>query len=174
MATGSGAAAAAAADAEEKESGSRMITLTSNEGKAFVVTEASARQSATIRSMVDDGGCVDKGFPLPNVDSKTLARVIQYCDEHGNKEPHTVDERAALAKFDRDFIAELDADKAFLYDVTMAANYLHIQGLLALTTQCVADTIKGKTPEEIRTAFGIEYDLTAQDEKEIKEEDTHA
>uniref|UniRef100_A0A0E0LNJ9 SKP1-like protein n=1 Tax=Oryza punctata TaxID=4537 RepID=A0A0E0LNJ9_ORYPU len=155
------------------DGGGGKITLTSNEGKAFVVTAASARQSTTIGNMIG-GGCVDKGFPLPNVDSKTLAKVIKYCDEHGNKKPVTDDEKAALKKFDKDFIAELDGDMDFLYDVTMAANYLHIQGLLELTTQCIADTIKGKTPEEIRTAFNIVIDLNAQDLEEIKEEDTSA
>ena len=37
-----------------------------------------------------------------------------------------------------------------------AANYLNIKSLLDLTCQAVADIIKGKTPEEIRTEFNIE------------------
>uniref|UniRef100_A0A0E0AMY4 SKP1-like protein n=1 Tax=Oryza glumipatula TaxID=40148 RepID=A0A0E0AMY4_9ORYZ len=167
------AVAADAEKAEEKESGSRMITLKSNEGKAFVVTEASARQSTTIGHMIDDD-CTREAVPLPNVDSKTLEKVIEYFDEHANNKADTDDEKAALDKFDKDFIGELDGDKTFLFDVTMAANYLHAQGLLDLTTQCIADTIKGKTPEEIRTAFNIAYDLTEEDQEEIKEEDAWA
>ncbi|KAF0906833.1 hypothetical protein E2562_013231 [Oryza meyeriana var. granulata] len=38
----------------------------------------------------------------------------------------------------------------------------------------VADTIKGKTPEEIRTAFNIENDLTDQDKEEILQENARA
>uniref|UniRef100_I1QCD3 SKP1-like protein n=2 Tax=Oryza glaberrima TaxID=4538 RepID=I1QCD3_ORYGL len=167
------AVAADAEKAEEKESGSRMITLKSNEGKAFVVTEASARQSTTIGHMIDDD-CTREAVPLPNVDSKTLEKVIEYFDEHANNKADTDDEKAALDKFDKDFIGELDGDKTFLFHVTMAANYLHAQGLLDLTTQCIADTIKGKTPEEIRTAFNIAYDLTEEDQEEIKEEDAWA
>lgn len=49
-----------------------------------------------------------------------------------------------------------------------AANYLNIQSLLDLTTQTVAELIKGKTPEQIRTEFGIVNDFTPEEEEEIK------
>jgi len=49
-----------------------------------------------------------------------------------------------------------------------AANYLNIQSLLDLTTQTVAELIKGKTPEQIRTEFGIVNDFTPEEEEEIR------
>lgn len=49
-----------------------------------------------------------------------------------------------------------------------AANYLNIQSLLDLTTQTVAELIKGKTPEQIRAEFGIVNDFTPEEEEEIK------
>uniref|UniRef100_I1QCD4 SKP1-like protein n=2 Tax=Oryza glaberrima TaxID=4538 RepID=I1QCD4_ORYGL len=158
---------------EEKESGSsRMITLKSNDEKLVEVTEASARQSRAITNLIDDG-CADV-IPLPNVDSKTLAKVIPYCDEHGRANSGTDEERAALGRFDADFVGELDKDKASLIDVIMAANYLNIQGLLDITCQRVADTIGSATAEEIREAFDIEDDLTEAEKKEIREENAWA
>jgi S-phase kinase-associated protein 1 len=167
------AAAAAAEEEEEKESGSsRMITLKSNDEKLVEVTEASARQSRAIANLIDDG-CADV-IPLPNVDSKTLAKVIPYCDEHGRANSGTDEERAALGRFDADFVGELDKDKASLIDVIMAANYLNIQGLLDITCQRVADTIGSATAEKIREAFDIEDDLTEAEKKEIREENAWA
>uniref|UniRef100_A0A0E0AMY5 SKP1-like protein n=1 Tax=Oryza glumipatula TaxID=40148 RepID=A0A0E0AMY5_9ORYZ len=164
---------AAAAEEEEKESGSsRMIALKSNDEKLVEVTEASARQSRAIANLIDDG-CADV-IPLPNVDSKTLAKVIPYCDEHGRANSGTDEERAALRRFDADFVGELDKDKASLIDVIMAANYLNIQGLLDITCQRVADTIGSATAEEIREAFDIEDDLTEAEKKEIREENAWA
>uniref|UniRef100_A0A0E0LNK1 SKP1-like protein n=1 Tax=Oryza punctata TaxID=4537 RepID=A0A0E0LNK1_ORYPU len=163
---------AEAAEEKEKDSGSRMITLKSNDEEVVEVTEASARQSNTIANMIDDD-CAEF-IPLPNVDSKTLAMVIQYCDEHGNSNSGTDEERAALRRFDRDFIGELDKDKASLIKVIMAANYLNIQGLLDITCQHVVDTIKSSSDEEIREAFDIEDDLTEAEKEEIRKENAWA
>lgn len=56
----------------------------------------------------------------------------------------------------------------FFGGVLQAANYLNIQSLLDLTTQTVAELIKGKTPEQIRAEFGIVNDFTPEEEEEIK------
>ena len=55
-----------------------------------------------------------------------------------------------------------------------AANYLNIKNLLDLTCQTVADMIKGKTPEEIRTTFNIKNDFTAEEEEEVRRENQWA
>lgn len=55
-----------------------------------------------------------------------------------------------------------------------AANYLNIKALLDLTCQTVADMIKGKTPEEIRTTFNIKNDFTPEEEEEVRRENQWA
>ncbi|KAJ3701297.1 hypothetical protein LUZ61_005002 [Rhynchospora tenuis] len=57
------------------------ITLTSSDGEEFVVDDKVARECVTIRNMMDDD-CVITNFPLPNVTSKTLSKVIEYCQKH--------------------------------------------------------------------------------------------
>jgi len=49
-----------------------------------------------------------------------------------------------------------------------AANYLDIKDLLDLTCKYVADTMKGKSPEEIRAIFHIVNDYTPEEEQEIR------
>ena len=54
-----------------------------------------------------------------------------------------------------------------------AANYLNIKGLLDLTCQTVADTLKGKTGEEIRKTFNIK-NPTPEEQEEIRRENQWA
>ena len=65
-----------AAEGEKK-----MITLKSSDGEEFEVEEAVAMESQTIRHMIEDD-CADNGIPLPNVNSKILSKVIEYCNKH--------------------------------------------------------------------------------------------
>uniref|UniRef100_A0A453DFX1 SKP1 component POZ domain-containing protein n=1 Tax=Aegilops tauschii subsp. strangulata TaxID=200361 RepID=A0A453DFX1_AEGTS len=65
--------------AEEGEK--KMITLKSSDGEEFQVEEAVAMESQTIRHMIEDD-CADNGIPLPNVDSKILSKIIEYCKKH--------------------------------------------------------------------------------------------
>ncbi|KAF7017977.1 hypothetical protein CFC21_031329 [Triticum aestivum] len=171
--------------AEEGEK--KMITLKSSDGEEFQIEEAVAMESQTIRHMIEDD-CADNGIPLPNVDSKILSKVIEYCKKHVQASPKPADSGAAadassftstaaaapaedLKSFDAEFVK---VDQATLFDLILAANYLNIKGLLDLTCQTVADMIKGKTPEEIRKTFNIKNDFTPEEEAEIRRENPWA
>ncbi|KAG8090780.1 hypothetical protein GUJ93_ZPchr0011g28217 [Zizania palustris] len=169
----------ASAEGEKK-----MITLKSSDGEEFEVEEAVAMESQTIRHMIEDD-CADNGIPLPNVNSKILSKVIEYCNKHvhaaASKAANTSDDAASAAvpppsgedlkNWDADFVK---VDQATLFDLILAANYLNIKGLLDLTCQTVADMIKGKTPEEIRKTFNIKNDFTPEEEEEIRRENQWA
>ncbi|XP_059435568.1 SKP1-like protein 1B [Corylus avellana] len=152
-------------------SSSKKITLKSSDGEAFEVDEAVALESQTIKHMIEDD-CADNGIPLPNVTSKILAKVIEYCKKHveaANPEERTSDED--LKAWDAEFVK---VDQATLFDLILAANYLNIKSLLDLTCQTVADMIKGKTPEEIRKTFNIKNDFTPEEEEEVRRENQWA
>ncbi len=153
-------------------SSSRKITLKSSDGEAFDVDEAVALESQTIKHMIEDD-CADNGIPLPNVTSKILSKVIEYCKKHVEapkpEERSGVDEE--LKAWDADFVK---VDQATLFDLILAANYLNIKSLLDLTCQTVADMIKGKTPEEIRKIFNIKNDFTPEEEEEVRRENQWA
>ncbi|CAO1941667.1 unnamed protein product [Urochloa humidicola] len=175
---GSGDETAAAAPAPT------MITLISSDNEKFEVAEAAATLSQTIRHMIEDG-CTDGGVPLPNVTGKILAMVIEYCNKHApsgaeadaagegssSSAATAVPSTEELKKFDDAF---LEVDQVTLFDLILAANYLDIKPLLDLTCQKVADSMKGKTPEEIRAMYNIKNDLTPEEEAEIRRENKWA
>ncbi|XP_047087157.1 SKP1-like protein 1 [Lolium rigidum] len=154
----------------------KMIMLKSSDGEEFKVEEAVVMESQTIRHMIEDK-CADNGILLPNVNSKILSKVIEYCNKHAQAAKPVADGAADgasalspaedLKNWDAEFIK---VDHATLFDLSLAANYLNIEELLHLTCQTIADMIKGKTPEEIRRTFNIKNDFTAEEEEEIRRE----
>merc|ERR1712060_644680 len=116
---------------------------------------AVAFESETVKNMIEYTG-VDAPIPLPNVSSKILAKVIEYCKYHVDAEKSTdgkpaVDEE--VKAWDAEFVK---VDQATLFELILAANYLN-----------VANMIKGKTPEEIRKTFNIKNDFTPEEEEEV-------
>ncbi|XP_022725278.1 SKP1-like protein 1A [Durio zibethinus] len=156
---------------------SKKIMLKSSDGETFEVEEAVAVESQTIKHMIEDD-CADNEIPLPNVTSKILSKVLEYCKKHvdaaaaadkdKDKDKSTNDE---LKAWDSDFVK---IDQNTLFDLILAANYLNIKNLLDLTCETVADMIKGKTPEEIRKTFNIKNDFTPEEEEEVRRENQWA
>ncbi|KAA8534427.1 hypothetical protein F0562_031944 [Nyssa sinensis] len=139
----------------------KKYTLKSSDNDEFIIEESVVIQSETIKNMIEDD-CANNTIPLPNVDSKGLVLVIEYCKKHADL---TVEEDD-LKRFDSKFI-----NKSFpeLFHLVLAAHYLNIKGLMDLTCQKIADGIKDKMPEEIREIFQIENDFTPEEENEIRE-----
>ncbi|CAN0914267.1 SKP1-like protein 1A [Linum grandiflorum] len=142
----------------------KLITLISSDDQIFEVEESVAKESQTIKHMIEDD-CAGGDIPLPNVESKILAKVIEYCKKHIETDA------AELKQWDEDFAK---VDHAILFDLILAANYLDIKGLLDLTCQTVADMIKGKSPEEIRTMFNIKNDFTPEKKKEVRRKNQYS
>jgi len=58
----------------------KVLTLQSSDGQDFVVPVHTAQLSETIRNLIEDAG-TDHPIPLPNVDGKTLATIIELLPE---------------------------------------------------------------------------------------------
>lgn len=99
-------------------SSERKITLKSSDGESFLVDEAVALESQTIKHMIEDD-CADNGIPLPNVTSKILAKVIEYCKKHVEA-PKSEDRASSgdeeLKLWDADFVK---VDQATLFDLIL-------------------------------------------------------
>ncbi|CAK9228153.1 hypothetical protein BDL97_05G141300 [Sphagnum fallax] len=152
----------------------KRVKLKSSDDEMFEVEEAVAFESQAVKNMIEDTG-MDHPIPLPNVSSKILAKVIEYCKYHVDNQKSTDDKPATpedeIKAWDQDFVK---VDQATLFDLILAANYLNIKSLLDLTCQTVADMIKGKTPEEIRKTFNIKNDFTPEEEEEVRRENQWA
>ena len=142
------------------------VTLVSCDNEAFEVDVATAEQSRTVKNMLDDLS-EERRIPLPNVDSKVLASVVQYMKflADGSKSP---EERE---NFIKQFVG---VDQDDLFKLILAANYLNIGPMLDVTCKAVADLIKGKAPDEIRREFGLDNDFTPEEEEEIRRENQWA
>uniref|UniRef100_A0A0E0LH42 SKP1-like protein n=1 Tax=Oryza punctata TaxID=4537 RepID=A0A0E0LH42_ORYPU len=157
--------------AADKDAGDTIL-LISSDGEHFNVPAAAASMSQLVSNMIEDD-CTENGVPLPNVTSKVLAKIIDYCVKHAaaGDAAAVEEENKELKSFDAEFI---DVDKTMLYDLLLASNFMNIKSLLDLACQRTADLIKGKSPEQIRKEFGIKNDFTPEEEEEIREENSWA
>lgn len=77
--------------------------------------------------------CGESGlFPIPNVNSETMRRIIEF---------HST---GRLSSTDN------------MLELMVACDYLNYEELLDYGAKVVADGLKGKSPVEIRKYFGIE------------------
>lgn len=157
---------------------SEKVKLRSADGEFFEVDAEVAFSSLTVKNMIEDTGA-SAPVPVPNVNSKVLSKIIEYCSFHveQDRKAKGADDHAKRqiedesAKWDKEYIA---VDQAVLYELILAANFLNIKGLLDLCCQSVADIIKGKTPEQIRQYFHIKNDFTPEEEEEVRKENQWA
>lgn len=99
-------------------SSSKMIVLKSSDGETFEVEEVVALESQTIKHMIEDN-CADTSIPLPNVTSKILAKVIEYCKRHVDASKSSEVEKPSdddLKNFDADFVK---VDQGTLFDLIL-------------------------------------------------------
>jgi len=152
------------------------IKLQSSDGEIFEVDVEIAKQSVTIKTMLEDLGMdeeEDEPVPLPNVNAAILKKVIQWCTYHKDDPPPPEDDENKekrtddISSWDAEF---LKVDQGTLFELILAANYLDIKGLLDVTCKTVANMIKGKTTEEIRKTFNIKNDFTPAEEEQVRKE----
>ncbi|KAK8567953.1 hypothetical protein V6N12_006520 [Hibiscus sabdariffa] len=144
--------------------------LRSSDGKTFELEETVVVKSQTIKRMIEDD-CADNEIHLPNVNSKILSKVLEYCKKHVDSAADKEKNPFEIKAWDADFVK---VDQNTLFDLILAAEYLKIQSLLDLTCLTVANMIKGKTPEEIRKIFNIRGEFTPEEEEMIRRENRWA
>ncbi|KAI8367989.1 E3 ubiquitin ligase complex SCF subunit sconC [Choanephora cucurbitarum] len=150
------------------------VTLLSSDLEQFKVDKDVAERSVLIKNMLEDIGDSDAPIPLPNVSSKVLTKVIEWCTHHRD-DPVTQDDQERrntdIDEWDQKY---MEVDQETLFDVILAANYLDIKPLLDVGCKTVANMIKGKSAEEIRRTFNITNDFTPDEEAQIKKENEWA
>ncbi|GMR61392.1 hypothetical protein PMAYCL1PPCAC_31587 [Pristionchus mayeri] len=153
------------------------VKITSSDEVLFEVPRDVIRASKTINTLIQDLGLDESDnsqvIPLPNVNETILRKVIAWCTYHKDDPPMEDDDEQREKKtddipsWDCEF---LKVDQGTLYELILAANYLDIKGLLDVTCKCVANMIKGKSPEEIRRTFNIKDDFTDEEREQIRKE----
>ncbi len=125
------------------------ITLTCEDKKIEVPLEV-LKKSIILKNMIEDTS-QDGEINIPNINFKTLQLVIKYCEEYKDKTHSEIKQplegKDLLAngatEWDVKFIDSIDKMDD-LIDLIVAANFLDIEGLLALGCAKIASVIKGK------------------------------
>lgn len=161
---------------------SDQVTVISNDDKSFTILPAVAQMSRTLKNLIEAGAV--GAIPCSDVNGKTLERVVEWCMKHKDDPaeaptaaPGTaVTDAAAFADFKPAEISE-DDKKMFeplsqeaLFEVILAANYLEIPKLLDTCCRITANSVLGKTPKEIYAQFGVEKELTPEEEEEVRKD----
>mmetsp|Transcript_20105 Transcript_20105/g.30231 ORF Transcript_20105/g.30231 Transcript_20105/m.30231 type:complete len:190 (+) Transcript_20105:3237-3806(+) len=156
------------------------VCLISKEGKSFQIPADVAKMSELVKSMMEDDDDTSE-FPLPNVTSVVLERVIEYCRYHSQEEPMAeipkplgkdVKMADVVSEWYANFTEQLE--QVELFELILAANYMDIAPLMNLACATVANMIEGMTVDEIRTTFNITNDFSPEEGAQIREENKWA
>merc|ERR1712224_946245 len=126
--------------------------------------EEVACMSQLLKNMVEDSGA-DEEFPLPNVKTAILGKVLDYCKFHKDEPPEEIQKPLKSANLAECGVREWDVEfvnveQEILSEIILAANYLDIESLLDLTCAKVASMIKGNgvvAESEIRSPSKLRY-----------------
>ena len=149
------------------------IKLISKENEIFFIDKKAAKKSKLLKDCIDD----DEDFKelnLINVNSKYLKLIIEFLEHYKDSEPK-IPERPLNDRFEKlvdewtkNFFSKLNLDDIF--SLILSSNFMNIECLLELSSAYIADTIKGKTPEDIKIMYNINSELTPEEENQIREE----
>ena len=158
----------------ESSSVSSKVILVTSDGNVEASRDVLKLSKLANEMLVDDDDSGAPEIPLPNVNSATMKKVLEYLAYHKtnpvpeiSKPIKSADPKVFLKDFPWDETFIDIEDQTMFFDVILAANYLDIESLLDLGCAKLASILKNKTPQEIRTHFNIPTP-TPEEEEAIK------
>ena len=159
--------------------------LKSDNGKIFEIEEDCLLKYDFLKGLLEDFSDPKQELPIKEVNDRTLERVVAFLKHYQKEEVkkipcpcpsttvelkdgttiHPVDLKAALCQWDYDFITPLSIEEAI--ELVNAANSLNIQPLIDLASARLAYDFTNCTIEEARKKFGIESDMTKEEQDEM-------
>ncbi|KAI5671336.1 hypothetical protein M9H77_11700 [Catharanthus roseus] len=127
----------------------------------FEVDEAMAKQTVTIKHMIEHSFDSRGPILIPRVTGNILAKDIEYCKCVVTQPPageNNVDLKAIVSSLVND-------NEEILFRLLVALDYLDIKGLLSLACEDVLDMIKWKDHKHIRRIFNITPDFSSERRK---------
>lgn len=141
-----------------------MVAIITSDGKMFDISNAIVDQIKMVKNAAED--FCDEIIPIPTVNSVIFSMIVEFCafktEEHNFGDTE-------------DFIKNFfDVPTDILFDIISASNFLDAPGVLDAACSAVANLLRDKTPEEIRTILNIENNFTPEEEAEIIKENIWA
>lgn len=134
---------------------SRVVRLRSANNEIFEVEEAIVALSEPIKNLIDVIG-VNHVIPMPDVRSKTLAMVIEWCKYHAASHQGPRNYKEFIKEWEEE-LGQADV----VIDLLCTASFLCIKDLQDQMFQRVADLIKVKTLEEICELLQVKNDFSS-------------
>ncbi len=142
-----------------------MVKITTKDNVQIELETKFATQFGLIKNMIEDIGddSQDLNIPVTNFSSETIYKAIDYLKYSEEKESteDTKEEKSNNEKLNEDLKffdyvkLEDEEERNKLFQIILAANYLCNENLLNLGCKKVAEYLKGKTSDEIKTFLGI-------------------
>ena len=168
----------------------KSLSIKTSDDQTFKVDWDVARQSQTIRTMLDDLGIEEDGdsedtIPLPNeeINGPVFKKALEWCEKNRGKPDYKPDDEDDSKKKEYVSINQLnDWEKEYIkmtvdemFPLLITANFLEIKGLIRLMVKAVALQIQGKEVEEIRKTFNVEDPKwTPEELQKLKDENSWA
>ncbi|XP_047325171.1 S-phase kinase-associated protein 1 homolog [Impatiens glandulifera] len=150
----------------------KVVRVMSSDGKEFSVSERTASMSKMLKSIIEEDW--DDVIPIPNVDRKTLAIILTYCDrrsrprDESDNDDESNNHDKLMDSLDSKFLSRLNREQ--LMNLTLAANYLEVTHLLQILLKKHVYNIKDLTVEGVRHYFDIQTDFSNEEEARIRKE----
>ena len=150
----------------------RIVRLESSDNVGFDVAVSVATVSKFIRTMLEERSEEDQDadkedpdiVPISNVSSDILEKVIDFSKSY-NLLLNSTDMFTQIKGLD---VLKMN-QKAALFDLFFAADYMDIKPLTVLVCAQLVGMIKGKSVEELRQEFDSVNDFTSEEESHIVE-----
>ncbi|RDX83612.1 SKP1-like protein 14, partial [Mucuna pruriens] len=153
---------------EEEES---ELKLETSDHVTFMVEASIAMKFGAVQQYLEVSPAASASataIPLHNVASRELILILEYYRMHDWVDAGERD----LKEFDERFLKDLNYEE--LKELLLAANYLNVEKLFNFLTKSIANIIRNKDVEFVRTFFGIDNDYTPEEEAAYREENAWA
>ena len=150
----------------------KIVRLESSDNVGFDVAVSVATVSKFVQTMLEERSEDDQDaekedpdiVPISNVSSDILEKVIDFLKSY-NLLLNSTDMFTQIKGLD---VLKIN-QKAALFDLFFAADYMDIKPLTVLVCAQLVGMIKGKSVEELRQEFDIVNDFTSEEESHIVE-----
>ena len=150
-----------------------MRKLKSEDGQLFEVEENILCVSKYLKDLITLYPDLDSEININQVDGKNMSKIIEYLKHYENSKPKEIpkpltssDLKPILSPWDYNFINSMSLEECI--DLANAATYLHINGLINLSTAKLASEMMNGTVEQVREKFGIKSDMTEEEMKHFE------
>ncbi|KAL2331022.1 hypothetical protein Fmac_018603 [Flemingia macrophylla] len=125
----------------------KKIRLKSSDEATYEVEPLIVKEMKRVQSFINiEGIDVSYAILLPNITSRNLSRIIDFCWEHHHNTEN-------LEEFKGRFLKSLNNHE--LKELLLAANYLNVKILFDFLCNSVADLVQNESPQFIRDFFSI-------------------